>query len=211
MTVCVPHSSWQRYALPLIAGMLICAGAASAADRSQPSAKPLWNAYPLDTSSGKPAQASRPAPTIAQPQAAPRPQLHTGAGATRMALQIAFFGCLGVVLLMVARTTMLRVARRRRAQVTCEIWWSPAGEGGAFRATALERGDAPRLVAASRRFERAHPGAPDDDLASREAYRELVRQLVSEGWEPYEKGAAWWEMRLRRTAGSSTPTEAIHG
>jgi hypothetical protein len=192
--------------------MLICAGAVGAADASQPSGKPLWDAYPLDTGSDTPAPASSaPATTTTAPQAAPLPRLHGDAGGTSIVVQIAFFGCLGAVLLMAATATALRVARRRRAGVTCEIWWSPADEGGAFWATALERGDAPRLVAASRRFERSQPGAPDEDVASRQAYAELVRKLVSEGWEPYERGTAWWEMRLRRTEGSSTPREAIHG
>jgi hypothetical protein len=209
MTVCVPHPSWQRYALPLIAGMLIGAGTASAAGPAQPSGEPLWDAYPLDTGSGGSARVQRPAPTVTQPQAVPLTPLRTDADTTPMALQIAFFGCLGATLLLAIGATA-RAARRRRANVTCEISWSPAPEGGAFRATALERGDAPRLVAASRPFEPG-PGAPDDDdLASRRAYAELVSKLVSEGWEPYERGAAWWEMRLRRT-GSSTPREAIHG
>jgi hypothetical protein len=216
MTVCVPHSSWQRYALPLIAGMLICAGAASAAGSSQPSGKPLWNAYPLDPGSDTRAPAPRAtqgaaAPTIEHPQTAPMPRLRTDAGATPLPLQIAFFGCLGALLLL-ALGAIARVALRRRGKVTCEISWSPAAQGDAFRATALERGDAPRLVAASRPFERSRPGAPDDDdLASRQAYAELVRNLVSDGWEPYDRGTAWWEMRLRRTAGSSRPGEAIRG
>lgn len=212
MSVSGPHPSWQRYALPLIAGMLICAGAVGAADASQPSGKPLWDAYPLDTGSDTPAPASNaPTTTTTTPQAAPLPRLHGETGATSIVVQIAFFGCLGAVLLIAATATGLRVARRRRAEATCEISWSPAAEGGAFWATALERGDAPRLVAASRRFERSQPGAPDEDVASRQAYAELVRKLVSEGWEPYERGTAWWEMRLRRTEGSSTPREAIHG
>jgi hypothetical protein len=212
MSVSGPHPSWQRYALPLIAGLLICAGAVGAADASQPSGKPLWDAYPLDTGSDIPAPASSvPAPTTTTSQAAPLPRLRGDAGGTSIVAQIAFFGCLGAVVLMAATAMGLRVARRRRAQATCEIWWSPGDEGGAFWATALERGDAPRLVAASRRFERSQPGAPDEDVASRQVYAELVRQLVSEGWEPYERGTAWWEMRLRRAEGSSTPREAIHG
>ena len=211
MSVSGPHPSWQRYALPLIAGMLICAGAVGAADASQPSGKPLWDAYPLDTDSHTPAPASRPPTTTTTSQVAPLPPLHGDAGGASIVTQIAFFGCVGALLLMAVTATGLRVARRRRAQATCEIWWSPAAEGGAFWATALERGVAPRLVAASRRFERSQPGAPDDDVASRQAYAELVRKLVCEGWEPYERGTAWWEMRLRRTDGSSTPREAIHG
>ena len=214
MTARVPHSSWHRCALALIAGMLVCAGAARAADSPQPSGKPLWNAYPLDGGSSNPAPSALPSTTTIspQPQAAPARQLQTGGGGTPMALQVAFFGCLGALLVIAATATVLRAARRRRTQVTCEISWSPAAEGGAFRATAVERGDTPRMVAASPPFERSQPGAPDDgDEASRKAYAELVVRLLAEGWVPYERGTAWWEMRLRRNAGSSTPREAIHG
>jgi hypothetical protein len=119
MSVCGPHPSWQRYALPLIAGMLICAGAVGVADASQPSGKPLWDAYPLDTGSDTAAPASRPpTTTTASPQATPLPGLYNDAGGTSIVLQIAFFGCLGAVLLMAVAATGRRVARRRRAQVT---------------------------------------------------------------------------------------------
>jgi hypothetical protein len=48
--------------------------------------------------------------------------------------------------------------------------------------------------------------------ARRPRCAELVRALMAEGWEPYGRGRAWWEMRLRRTPESSgTPREAIHG
>ena len=38
---------------------------------------------------------------------------------------------------------------------------------------------------------------PDDDAASHEAYEQLLRALYAEGWQPYERGRQWWEMRLR--------------
>jgi hypothetical protein len=125
-------------------------------------------------------------------------------------VQIAFLGCLGVALLAIAGTAVAR-ARRRPREPTCEIWWFAAKEGGAFCATALERGETPRLVAASPRFERRQPGPPDADWASRQAYTQLVRELMSNGWEPYERGNAWWEMRLRRADGASVQHDAIHG
>jgi hypothetical protein len=213
MTARVPHSSWYRCALVLIAGALMCAGAARAANSPQPSGKPLWNAYPLDSGSSKPAAAAQPATPIGpRPQTASAPELQTRGGGAQMALQIAFFGCLGALFLIGATAAAMRVARRRRTEVTCEISWSPSAEGGAFRATALEQGDTPHMVAASPPFEHGHPGAPDDDdAAPRKAYTELVVKLLAEGWEPYERGTAWWEMRLRRNAGSSMPREAIHG
>ena len=55
-------------------------------------------------------------------------------------------------------------------------------------------------MAESRRFERRPPDAPDEDAASKAAYAELLRDLVADGWQPYERGRDWWAMRLRRTA-----------
>jgi hypothetical protein len=129
-----------------------------------------------------------------------------------MAVTIIFFGSLTAALLLVAGALVRRARRRRAATLAmCEITWSPAADGGAFRATTWQRGDAPQLVAASRPFERRTPGPPDDDRASRQAYGELVRALMAAGWEPYGRGHAWWEMRLRRSEQSGTPGEAIHG
>jgi hypothetical protein len=208
MTAPGPQSCWQPYALALIAATCLAfAAAASAADSSKPTGSPLWEAYPLDNGS----TAATPSAITPEPEAAPLPQLHAESGSASTPLQIAFFGCLGVALLALARAALARLARRPAGQLTCEIWWSASEEGGAFCATALERGDAPRLVAASPRFERRQPGPPDEDWASRQAYTQLVRELMSNGWEPYERGNAWWEMRLRRTEQSSVQKEAVHG
>ena len=92
------------------------------------------------------------------------------------------------------------MVRRRRRPVTCEISWSPGEQGDAFRATAQLDGDEERVVARSRRFERRSPEPPDYDAASHEAYDQLLRDLYADGWQPYERGRHWWEMRLRRTA-----------
>jgi hypothetical protein len=129
-----------------------------------------------------------------------------------MAVTIIFFGSLAAATLLVC-AALVRRARHRRAanRALCEITWSPAAEGGTFRATTWETGDAPQIVAASRHFERRTAGPPDDDRASRQAYGDLVRTLMAAGWEPYGRGHAWWEMRLRRTEQSGTPGEAIHG
>ena len=208
MTALGPHSCWQRYALALLAAtsLTLAAAAASAAETSKPTASPLWDAYPLDNGS----TATTPSSTSGDPQPAPRPEVDGDSGSGSIELQIAFLGCLGVALLAIAGTAVVRT-RRRPDGPTCEIWWFAAKEGGAFCATALERGDAPRLVAASPRFDRRQPGPPDEDWAARQAYAQLVRELMSNGWEPYERGNAWWEMRLRRADGASVQRDAVHG
>jgi hypothetical protein len=208
MTAPGPHSCWQRYALALVAatGLTLAATAAAAAEGSKPTAGPLWEAYPLDNGS---TAATQPA-TSREPGAAPRPELHAESGNASAELQIAFLGCLAVALLAIARTAVVR-RRRRPEGPTCEIWWFAAKEGGAFCATALERGGAARLIAASPRFERRQPGPPDQDRASRQAYTQLVRELMSNGWEPYERGNAWWETRLRRHDGGSVERDTVHG
>ena len=103
-----------------------------------------------------------------------------------------------------------RVVRRRRRPVTCEISLAPGEYGDAFLAVQLD-GDEERVVARSRRFERHSPEPPDDDAASHEAYEQLLRALYAEGWQPYERGRQWWEMRLRQAATTEAPTPARHG
>lgn len=208
----------------MAAFVLACAAVAPAAG-PQPIADPLWDAFPLDTdppatatttSSAPSVRTSPDAPVIAQwpaPSATPAALERPRASGPSPAITMIFFGSLAGASVLVAAALMRRRARRRRAvgPVTCEITWSPAYEGGAFSATTQANGDVPQLVAASRRFERGTPGPPDQDWVSRQAYAELVRLLMAEGWEPYGRGRAWWEMRLRRAPESGTPREAIHG
>jgi hypothetical protein len=187
----------------------------------QPNADPLWKAYPLDTDAPATAATTSPATSAATRPAtsAERPITISPAALDRprssgpsMAVTIIFFGSLATACLLLAGTLVQRARLRRAARrAVCEITWSPAAEGGAFRATAWGTGDAPQVLAASPRFERRTPGPPDEDRASRQAYAELVRTLMAEGWEPYGRGQAWWEMRLRRSERSGTPGEAIHG
>ncbi|MGZ8634968.1 MAG: hypothetical protein ACXWZZ_14095 [Solirubrobacteraceae bacterium] len=87
---------------------------------------------------------------------------------------------------------------------------APGEYGDAFLAVQQD-GDEERVVARSRRFERRSPQPPDDDAASHEAYEQLLRALYAEGWQPYERGRQWWEMRLRHEATSETPAPTRHG
>jgi hypothetical protein len=211
----VPHIRWQRCAPPLVAALVLGCTAVAPAAGPQPNADPLWKAYPLDAGAPATATTASQTPVLAQPAAAalsPAALDSPPASGPSPAISVAFFGSLAAAVLLIA-VAMIRRARRRRVPgpVTCEITWSPASEGGAFSATTWEEGDAPQVVAASRRFERPLPGPPDQDWASRQAYGELVRALIAEGWEPYGRGRAWWEMRFRRAQESSTSREAIHG
>ena len=113
-----PHSCWQRYALALIAAAgLTLAAVPSPADSPKPTATPLWDAYPLnDGSTTAEPPATAPPPDAAPlPAPAPRPELRADSGSASTPLQIVFFGCLGVVLLAIARAVVVRVVRRRRA------------------------------------------------------------------------------------------------
>jgi hypothetical protein len=223
---CVLHIRWQRCAPPLMAAFVLACAAVAPAAGPQPNADPLWKAYPLDTNSPAPATTTSPAttaspaapvvtqrPAMSAPAPAADARLDRHASRPPRAITIVFFGSLAAALLLVG-VALIRRRRRPRVKgpVTCEITWLPASEGGAFSATTWTNGDVPDVVAASRRFERRTPGPPDQDQASRQAYAELVRVLMAEGWEPYGRGRAWWEMRLRRAPESSgTPREAIHG
>ncbi len=66
-------------------------------------------------------------------------------------------------------------------------------------------------MAESRRFQRRSPDTPDDDAASQAAYAELVRELVSDGWEPYDHGRDWWATRLRRVPSDESHTGSRRG
>ena len=103
----------------------------------------------------------------------------------------------------------LRCVRRPRSResVTCEISWSPGGHGGAFRATVFAAGDKPRLVAESRPLEGRPPVLPDAAARSYDAYA----RLVSQGWEPFDRGRDWWAVRLRRIPSAGPPSGALRG
>lgn len=212
MSTLVRHRARQRASPALIAALcLACAGSAVAAKPSSPSAEPLWQAFPLDagksTSTARPpAQHTSARPARSMPLDLPAPRV------APPAVVILFYAAIGIGAVCVARLALQHVRRRRsRAPVTCEISWAPGGHGGAFRATAFDTEDKPRLVAESRRFERQPPPLPDEDAASRDAYVELVRNLVSEGWEPYERGREWWALSLRRNPPAPPRAGAIRG
>ena len=113
-----------------------------------------------------------------------------------LAVSIAFYLALAILSAVGVGAATVYVVRRRRKPVTCEISWSPGGRGGAFRATVIAAGDKPRLVAESRPFEGRPPELPEEDAPRRRPRQ--CQDLVSEGWEPYDRGRDWWAMRLRR-------------
>jgi hypothetical protein len=47
---------------------------------------------------------------------------------------------------------------------------------------------------------------PDEGARSHDAYAELVRNLVSHGWEPYQRGPHWWALSLRPSRPPDRPT-----
>jgi hypothetical protein len=200
VSVHLSHAAWRRSTLPLVAALFL-AGPASApgADGPRPSAEPLWKAYPLETGRPTDPKSVEPPGLFTSPregQGAPvRPAAPHDASP---AVTIAYFGALAALILGAAFALRRVLRRRARTPLTCEISWSPGERDGAFRATAMATRNEPRVVAESRRFQRQPPDTPDEDAASRAAYAELVRELVSDGWEPYDHGRDWWATRLRR-------------
>lgn len=210
MSASLPPFAWQRVAPALVAALCVaCAGSAVAADRPRPSAEPLWKAYPLDTA--KPTSAAHPPAQRATTTTMPLVRLDPPAPAVApLAVVIVFYAVIVGLVVCVAGLARQCVRRRRsREPVTCEISWSRGGHGGAFRATVFAAGDKPRLVAESRPLEGQPPVLPDEGARSHDAYAELVGNLVSQGWEPFDRGRDWWAVRLRRIPSAGPPSGAL--
>jgi hypothetical protein len=210
MSASLPPFAWQRVAPELVAALCVaCAGSAVAADRPRASAEPLWKGYPLDT--GEPTNAAHPAGAARDhhddaTRAAGSPR----AGLAPLAVVIVFDAVIVGLVVSVAGLARRCVRRpRSRESATCEISWSQGGHGRAFRATVFAAGDKPRLVAESRPLEGRPPVLPDEGARSHDAYAELVRNLVSQGWEPFDRGRDWGAVRLRRIPSAGPPSGAL--
>jgi hypothetical protein len=189
---------------------LACSATAVAADTPTPTPDPLWKAYPLDI-----AGSSRQRPQAAQQSATPTTST-THASTVRLdppsrhsapvGAAIFLYAAIAGIVLCVAAMARAQLRRRRsRKPVTCEISWTPDDRGGAFRATVSGAGDKPRLLAESRRFARRSDAVPEDDAVSHDVHSELVDNLVSAGWVPYERGPHWWDLRLRPESSPRPP------
>jgi hypothetical protein len=210
--------------LALVASLCLMASAMPAAALAQaPDPGPLWKAYPLSpgksgSGSAKPAERpngdplsidqspSRPAGAPASTQA-DRPTLTS----VPLAVSIAFYVALAMLSALAVGSATLWFVRRRARPVVCEITWSPDEEGDAFLATAQREGEGEWVVARSGRFDRATDAPPEYDAASHAAYDQLLNELYADGWQPYERGREWWEMRLRRSETSDAPTPSRDG
>jgi hypothetical protein len=214
MAIRVPHLPRPGSVLATTAlACVLCAAPASATLAQQPDPTPLWKAYPLkpDESAGaKPARRPIGAPLPAQTTPRARPAESPGTSGAPLAVAVVSYLALGFLAVVGVGAAARLVARRRRRLVTCEISLAPGEDGDAFLAVQLD-GEEARVVARSRRFERRSPQPPYDDAASHEAYEQLLRGLYAEGWQPYDRGRQWWEMRLRHAATTETPTPARHG
>lgn len=210
--------------LAVAASLCLMAGAAPMAALAQaPDPGPLWKAYPL--SPGKPG-AGRATPAE-RPNEDPlsigqRPPSRAGAPASTkadravlrsvpLAVSIAFYAALAMLSALAVGSATLWFVRRRARPVVCQITWSPDEEGDAFLATAQREGEEEWVVARSGRFDRASDEPPEYDAASHAAYDQLLNELFADGWQPYERGRQWWEMRLRRSETSDAPTPSRDG
>jgi hypothetical protein len=210
MSASVPAFAWQRVAPALVAALCVaCGRSAVAADRPRASAEPLWKAYPLDTA--KPTSAAHPPAQRATTTTTPLVRLDPPARVPApLAVVFVFYAVIVGLVVGVAGLARRCVRRwRSREPVTCEISWSQGGHGGAFRATVFAAGDKPRLVAESRPLKGPPPVLPDEGARSHDAYAELVRNLVSQGWEPFDRGRDWWAAGLRRIPSAGSPSGAL--
>jgi hypothetical protein len=156
--------TWKQYVLPLTAAASLVWGASCwAADGPKPSAEPLWKAYPLTADQSVPTAAKRPQrdPRTSTEPPAPKPTTlsagsrgpavdHPHASAPPAAIGLAFFASLALVVVLGGALALRRTVRGRRAR---------------------------NLAATALRFDRATPRLTDEDVAAREAYAELVRDL----------------------------------
>lgn len=220
----VPRISPSPSVLALAASLCLMAGATPAAALAQaPDPGPLWKAYPL-TPGKSGAQGAKPSErptgdslTIDQsppPRAGARAR--TGGGrptltSVPLAASIAFYVGLAILSALAVGSATLWFVRRRARPVVCAITWSPDVEGDAFLATAQREGGGEWVVARSGRFDRATDEPPEYDAVSHAAYDQLLNELYADGWQPYERGRQWWEMRLRRSVTSGAPTPSRDG
>jgi hypothetical protein len=111
MSGSVPHLPWRR-AVPVLAAAvsLVVSGSALAAGPTQPTAKPLWEAYPLET--GAPTRTLDP-PTPAQ-QPRPRAPLATNEQpAAPLAVAIFFYLAIATLILGAGFVATRRLRRVR--------------------------------------------------------------------------------------------------
>jgi hypothetical protein len=225
MLVPVPRSLTTPSLLVLVASLCMLVGAGSAAALAQePDPGPLWKAYPLNPGkSGAGGAKSTERPNGAPLSLDQTPPPRGGAGVRTktdratltnvpLAVSIAFYVALAMLSALAAGSATLWFVRRRAARpIVCKITWSPDEEGDAFLATAQREGEGEWVVARSGRFDRAADELPEYDAASHAAYDQLLNELYADGWQPYERGRQWWEMRLRRNGPSATPTPSRDG
>jgi hypothetical protein len=198
------------------------AGAVPAAALAQaPDPGPLWKAYPLTpgksgAQGAKPAERPNGDPLSIDQSPSPRAPARSQTDrptltSVPLAVSIAFYVALAMLSALAVGSATLWFVRRRARPVVCEITWSPDEEGDAFLATAQREGEEQWVVARSGRFDRVTDAPPEYDAASHAAYDQLLNQLYADGWQPYERGRQWWEMRLRRSETSDAPTPSRDG
>ena len=120
MTALRRNSCWRGRTAPLIAAICLAGGvAAGSADAAStpPSAKPLWDVYPL----GDGSQAAKPRPPAApaSPERGPSDQveqLRPAAQSASLGVLILFYGCIGGAVVALAGLGWRRMAQRRRRE-----------------------------------------------------------------------------------------------
>jgi hypothetical protein len=209
----------RRAAISLVIGLLGLGTFAApvAAQRPAPSAKELWETYPLteQSSSQPPAHVAPPSRTT--PNQHPPP---ADGGGVPWALLAA------VCLLPVAVGATLAVRRRRRGTYVhdvrneaepmseadipeaaasadvadswvAEITWDQGDQDAVFRAIGRDEGTGEEVVVAESEYVEWPPRGTDAVAAMRQAVDELEAALLDAGWSRSGRGRAWYAKRFR--------------
>jgi hypothetical protein len=215
MTAHVPHlrrsGSVARYDR---VGLLLCAASRRPRLAQQPDPEPLWKAYPL-----APRTSTNAAPSSAPQRCAQRAALTCGAyawtaplGRRRpLAVAVVAYGALAFLAFVVIGATARHIAAPQGGTGHVRDQLGPRRRGRRLPRRAAGRRRGTRRGAVSGASSAARLSPRTTIAASHEAYEQLLRALYAEGWQPYERGRQWWEMRLRHRATSGTSSPARHG
>lgn len=184
----------------------------------------LWSEFPLvppaapapGAVAGARAEAKRPAPTPAQIELPDRASAVSGSLLLALLVGNALlFGGIAILLIRarggglatmgVARPRASQPQRQPRASIpawagvaACEIGFRPGHMRSRFYARPLGGDSSSSLpLALSPAFA---AGLPAEAEEAKQALNELVRGLQAAGWELFERGEAWFELRFRRSA-----------
>jgi hypothetical protein len=197
-----------RLALLVLISLALPLSTASAQGGTQtPSAKELWQSYPLDPS---PAPADKPRATASPARSAPTPAPATRQSGTPVVPLLLLGVVIALGALAVPELRRRRAERPRPAPApprgvlppnpqrawTASIEWRQADGEARFCVLARGSGDEPGSVLAESEPVPWPPTDPAAVQALAEAAQRLEAALLSAGWRPLPPGREWYAKRL---------------